>query len=145
MVALGSAWSRTFAAVAGTTDTVAGIGRARIVPARIRGPIWWFWFVASTRLPLAPLEALLPAAPIHAAATRLALAATSLAHAATAATGRKFGRIISAAFAFTLALAAALVAASFRVEDIVFVLSLGRVETDAELADHGDVGAGGVL
>ena len=100
--------------------------------------------MASTRLPLAPLEALLPAAPIHAAATRLALAATSLAHAATS-TGRRKGRIIAAAFAFTLALAASLVDSSFRVEDIVSVLTLGRVETDAELADHGDVGAGGVL
>ena len=125
MFALGRARRRTYAAVAGTTAAVAGIGTARIVLARILGPQWWF--VASTAaaatatgLPLALLETLFPAVPIPAAAPSLALAAPSLAHAATA-TGRKKEGIIAAAFAFAFTLAAA----RFQFEDIVFVLTLG--------------------
>ena len=84
----------------------------------------------ATGLPLALLETLFPAAPIPAATTSLALAAPSLAHAATA-TGRKKGRIIAAAFAFAFTLAFVfafaftLAAARFQFEDIVFVLTLG--------------------
>ena len=62
--------------------------------------------------------------PIPAAAPSLALAAPSLAHAATA-TGRKKERIIAAAFAFAFAFSFTLAAARFQFEDIVFVLTLG--------------------